>query len=273
MALARGFRPVHLVALALAIPPVYKLAEWSWPAAGPRRMDVKAVAVGRELFNHAWTPRDPLSSGDGLGPVFNANSCVACHFQGGAGGGGPVANNVTVYGLSPAAIAPGSSIPPIGVVHSHATRPEFRETMNLVHAGLPNQSTFPLESLTDPTRRVPLPSGVTITQRNTPALFGDGLLDAIPEDALHAEQRRNSDLARVVGMSKARDGKIRGRVARLPDGRLGRFGWKAEFASLNDFVRAACANELGLSNPARAQATSLARRDYEAKGVDLTETQ
>ena len=62
-------------------------------------------------------------------------------------------------------------------------------------------------------------------------------------------------------------------MARLPDGRLGRFGWKAEFASLDDFVRAACANELGLSNPTRSQATSLARTDYKATGIDLTEAQ
>jgi len=121
--------------------------------------------------------------------------------------------------------------------------------------------------------RVIFPTGVSVTQRNTPALFGDGLLDAIPEDALHAEQRRNSDVARLVGLSRAKDSKIRGRVARLPNGRLGRFGWKAEFASLDDFVRAACANELGLSNPTRAQATSLARRDYQPKGTDLSDAQ
>ena len=35
----------------------------------------------------------------------------------------------------------------------------------------------------------------------------------------------------------------------LPDGRIGKFGWKAQFASLEDFVAAACANEIGLGNP------------------------
>jgi CxxC motif-containing protein (DUF1111 family) len=57
------------------------------------------------------------------------------------------------------------------------------------------------------------------------------------------------------------------------DGRIGRFGWKGEFATLNDFVKAACANEVGLSNPGRAQATPLGKRDYQAPGVDLSDAQ
>jgi len=266
------FRPAHLLALVLIAPPVYKVAEWAWPAAGPKRATPRAVAAGRELFNHEWTVNDPLSSGDGVGPVFNATSCLACHVQGGGGGGGPVARNVTVYGVSPSAMPKDRPFAPIGVIHASAIRPEFQETLNLVNPGLPAKPSMPLDQLTDRTR-VTLPTGVTVTQRNTPALFGDGLLDAVPEQALYVEQRRNSGVARLVGMSRAKDSLIRGRVARLPDGRLGRFGWKAEFASLDDFVRAACANELGLSNPTRPQATSLARRDYAAKGVDLTDTQ
>jgi len=45
--------------------------------------------AGKALFVRQWTAHDPQSHGDGLGPVFNANSCVACHSQGGVGGGGP----------------------------------------------------------------------------------------------------------------------------------------------------------------------------------------
>ena len=265
----RPIRPAHLLALVLIAPPLYKLAEWAWPASGPKRASLRAVAAGRELFNHEWTVNDPLASGDGIGPVFNAKSCLACHVQGGGGGGGPVARNVTVYGVTASKSLP---FAPIGVVHTSAIKPEFQETLNMVNPGLPNKPSMPLEQLTDRTRTT-LPTGVTITQRNTPALFGDGLLDAVPEQALHAEQRRNSEIARLVGMSRAKDPLIRGRVARLPDGRLGRFGWKAEFASLDDFVRAACANELGLSNPTRPQPTPLSNRQYAAKGVDLTDAQ
>ena len=47
------------------------------------------LAQGRQLFEHKWTENDSLAGGgDGLGPVFNASSCVECHFQGSIGGGG-----------------------------------------------------------------------------------------------------------------------------------------------------------------------------------------
>ena len=66
------------------------------------------------LFSHEWTEHDPLTRGDGLGPVFNARSCVECHSQAAPGGGGPVEKNVTVYGL----VTPDThGIPPSGVVH------------------------------------------------------------------------------------------------------------------------------------------------------------
>ena len=48
------------------------------------------VAVGYEIFNREWMPNDPRGhGGDGLGPVYNDSSCVACHNSGGSGGGGP----------------------------------------------------------------------------------------------------------------------------------------------------------------------------------------
>src|SRR5688572_28560283 len=57
--------------------------------------------AGHDLFVHQWVSHDPRAHGDGLGPVFNANSCVACHFQGGVGGGGDSAHNVTAYEVHP----------------------------------------------------------------------------------------------------------------------------------------------------------------------------
>ena len=265
-----GFRPAYLVVVALALPPIWKAVEWA-NRPGPRPISPEAVASGKELFNHEWKAHDPLTGGDGLGPVFNARSCVDCHSQGGPGGGGPNDKNVTVYGLSTGVASAVPNIPPIGVVHFKAIKPEFQEVLSHVSGGLPGSPRIDLRQLVD--RSFRLPAGVSITQRNTPALFGDGLLDDLSEDRLHAEQRRNSTAARLVGLSRAKDPSIRGRVARLPDGRLGRFGWKAEFATLNEFVKAACANELGLSNPGRPQSTPLARRDYKSEGVDLTDAQ
>jgi CxxC motif-containing protein (DUF1111 family) len=59
------------------------------------------VALGREIFNREWLPGDARShGGDGLGPVYNDSSCVACHNSGGVGGGGPVNKNIDILSAS-----------------------------------------------------------------------------------------------------------------------------------------------------------------------------
>ena len=70
----------------------------SWERQQPLAVDQDIARAGEVLFKHEWQVKDPLcASGDGLGPVFNAKSCVACHHQSGAGGGGTVDHNVTTY--------------------------------------------------------------------------------------------------------------------------------------------------------------------------------
>ncbi len=267
MAQRSRLRPAHLIVLALALAPAWKVVE-RLGRTGPKSVSPETIAAGRDLFNHEWTPKDPLTQGDGLGPVFNAKSCVECHSQGGPGGGGPVSKNVMVYGLVG---TPQRPVPPSGVIHQKAVAPEFQETLNLVHAALPHTPSIPLSELLDKSRS--RPSDVVVTQRNTPALFGNGLIDAVSDETLISHQREHSTPARLVGLNGARDSKVRGRIARLSDGRVGRFGWKLEFASLNDFVKAACANEIGLSNPGRPQATPLGKPSYAATGTDLTDEQ
>jgi CxxC motif-containing protein (DUF1111 family) len=76
---------------------------------------------------------------------------------------------------------------------------------------------------------------------NTPPLFGLGRLEQVT-------------LADVTAIAESQPPEIRGRAAILPDGRLGRFGWKAQHASLRDFNDEACAVELGVSTPTSRQA-------------------
>ncbi len=67
---------------------------------GPAKPD--AVALGYEIFNREWLPQDTRShGGDGLGPVYNDTSCVACHNAGGSGGAGPVSKNIDILSASP----------------------------------------------------------------------------------------------------------------------------------------------------------------------------
>ncbi len=99
---------------------------------------------------------------------------------------------------------------------------------------------------------------LSLVERNTPPLFGLGQVDAIPSEVLVAAAEK-----------QPRD--VQGRVGRTREGRIGRFGWKAQIPSLHEFVRVACANELGLEVPGHPQATSPLSPGSKAKGLDLTE--
>jgi CxxC motif-containing protein (DUF1111 family) len=226
---------------------------------------------GEVLFKHEWKPNDPLSGGgDGLGPVFNATSCVACHNQGGVGGSGGLRHNVTTF----TARIPGQA-PRQGVVHARGVNQ--RETLRDIHPDLPAVSQPTLEQLVVLSGRnnhcLTPPTGIHISQRNTPALFGVKLIDEIPERVILAEAK-SQRLRWGMAPTESESAPV-GRALHLADGRVGRFGWKSQIASLSDFVQAACANELGLSNPGQAQPVPLYKHTSSsaARGLDLTAEQ
>jgi CxxC motif-containing protein (DUF1111 family) len=99
------------------------------------------------------------------------------------------------------------------------------------------------------------------SQRNPTALFGAGRIEAIPEAALLAAAQKKYPAFPEV----------QGRVSRLKDGRIGRFGWKAQTASLRDFTLTACAVELGLEVEGQPQAIIPQAPRYKAAGKDMTD--
>src|SRR4051794_14788493 len=242
---------------------------WAYVAA---RMDA-AVSVemreaGRELFVRRWTAKDAQAHGDGLGPVFNADSCVACHFQGGVGGGGDAAHNVTAYEVQPTVRDRHLQK---GLVHAFAIDKSFVESRALLKTSFPiipggdrvvGGCTVKFEDF-DPVR---------IDTTNSIALFGDGLIDRLSETPVRLNYARRM----VTQLGKEIGGEFRnvgaGRPRTLPDGRLGKFGWEAQFATLKEFVAAACGNELWLGNPLVEQAKPLGK-DYRCEKADLTKQQ
>jgi mono/diheme cytochrome c family protein len=206
--------------------------------------------AGRALFVRDWEPRDPVAHGDGLGPVFNARSCVACHFQGGVGGGGGNDHNVTAFEAMPTRDRPRIEA---GLIHKYAVLDPLVES----HETLRRQ--FPI--IND---AVTIEGGCQILVRdfdpirvehiNTTALFGAGWLDRLDGKAI-VTAYRNRSLNQLVQELKGEFKSVPpGRPRVLADGRLGKFGWKAQFATLQEFVAAACANEIGLGNPIMSQA-------------------
>jgi CxxC motif-containing protein (DUF1111 family) len=254
-----------LVAVLVLAPGSLRLL--SWRMQRPHEVDATMAQAGHALFVHEWKPNDPLSpEGDGLGPVFNATSCVACHHQGRVGGSGDNQHNVTTFTIRPER---NNGLAREGVIHAHAVNGVPRESLALVKASLPEVSQ---QQILVPNGRKNLSGlrsdGVHVSQRNTPALFGAKLIDDLPERLIIATER-GQHLKWGMRSSKDEQAPV-GRALRLGNGKVGRFGWKAQTASLSDFVQAACANELGLGNPGQAQPLPMGRPDYRPRGLDLT---
>ena len=261
--LAARWRRIGLFAV-LAVTLVGSI--WGYLATRVDPVEVAQMQLaGRELFVRNWEPNDPRAGGDGLGPVFNAKSCVACHFQGGVGGGGDAAHNVTGYEVHPTVRV---RYLQTGLVHAFATDPKLAESQALVRDRFPvipggdkviAGCTVHFEDF-DPLR---------MATTNSIALFGDGLIDDLSESKVRLNYAR-----KVAGqLSRELSGDFKsvgtGRPRTLPDGRLGKFGWKAQFATVEEFVAAACANELGLGNPLMPQAKPLGK-SYQCDESDLS---
>lgn len=247
------------------------------------------IARGREVFIHTWEALDGLSpDGDGLGPLFNAKSCLACHSQGGPGGGGPLQHNVDMLTVAPEDLVkvdrdsrakfvarlktlhPGFSETQATVVlHTFSTEPDYErwryEALGLIPRKTlsPEQQLLALASAEQRSRRrKPVTEfkrnsvHFILSQRNTPALFGAGLIDQVP--ALLLTSLASEQAARFPGVS--------GRVA-------GRFGWRGQVGSLQEFVLGACANELGLQFKQHKQAQDPLDPDRANRGDDLNQAQ
>lgn len=168
--------------------------------------------AARARFEHGRSRFDQfLDASDGLGPAFNDISCGLCHLKPSSGGFSE--RTVTLFG----------------------------------HAGPPFD---PLRALGGPLRQAQainpaaeefVPTEADhIASRVTPHLFGAGLVDRIAD-------------ATLVALADRGPAATRGRVhwvTPLEGGprRAGRFGWKAQHATLLSFTAEAARSELGLTN-------------------------
>jgi CxxC motif-containing protein (DUF1111 family) len=245
---------------------------------------------GEELFVRQWVPGDRRSrGGDGLGPVFNERSCLNCHDLGGTGGAGRADRNIELItpatgglkGANPGFFyqiafryGPGGFEYRIGAPTAtqanRAGKPDPQQLARLVqlHPGFGSAPAVLLHrygnDLDYRTWREWLlePHGTLsfrTSQRNPTPLFGLGMVDAIPDAVIEEGARR-----KIAGWPT-----VHGRVSRLADGRVGRFGWKGQVATLREFVLSAAARELGLELPGHAQAADPRIPPLPPSGLDL----
>lgn len=196
-------------------------------------------AIGKALFERAWVPAPSSTlANDGLGPLFNARACSACHQRldrspSTLDGEGGFTHQGMVLKLSD---AKGAGDPVYGLQLQTSAAPGFVPEGKLV-ASLAkdlNAGAFAADTR----------SGV----RAAPALRGLGRLSEVPDDAI---------LANADPEDRNGDG-ISGRANWIADAKgekhLGRFGLKASGINLIDQTEIAFSLDLGMSSkllPAR----------------------
>lgn len=181
------------------------------PLPGLSAQELERFRQGRALFDHGFTPEE------GLGPLFNQDRCSSCHDLPASGGTGaePV--------LFATRFEPPDRCDPL--------REEGGN--NIQRRATPLLRAHGIDAERSP------PSATAQALVHPPSLFGLGLVEAIPDSVLLA----NADPEDADG-----DG-ISGRTGRTDDGRLGRFGRKAEFATLREFIDGAIRFEMGITTP------------------------
>lgn len=181
------------------------------PLAGITPVEFEEFRLGLDDF------LEVEASEEGLGPAFNGTSCAVCHNIPTIGGAGTMAElragRRNANGEFETLNETGDTLFHMFSVPGHGCQPVLPPDANVF------------------ARRVPIP------------LFGAGLVEAIADDTLLRLEDPND---------RNGDG-VSGRAALVVDvesgqRRVGRFGWKAQHATLISFGADAYRNEMGITN-------------------------
>ena len=195
---------------------------------------------------------------NGLGPRFNSNQCFSCHSQPNMGGTSPAKNPLPeVAALDGAKNAVPWFIVPNGPIREARFKKSNGNADGEVH------DLFVITGRADaPGCNIAqfdfLPTGNSLTgqggNRNiifripTP-VFGAGLIEAIPDSAILANQQANASAKSALGIHGHANAHLSGNVnLSANDGTITRFGWKAQNKSLLMFSGEAYNVEMGISN-------------------------
>src|SRR5215471_17804681 len=86
------------------------------------------------------------------------------------------------------------------------------------------------------------------SKHHLPPVFGTGLIEAIPDAAILANQKADASQKRTLGISGHANAHLSGNANRSAnDGTITRFGWKAQNKSLLMFAGEAYNVEMGIS--------------------------
>ncbi len=170
---------------------------------------------GRELMSKEFTPEE------GLGPLFNTTSCVACHSTPVPGGSAPIYRNFYLVGVgNPPGQAPAPGVPSLAM-------PSYNLNSGGKRPSIPTPSQVGGQT-------------VTSAHRNAPPFLGVGLFEFVSN-------------ATILGNADPNDSNgdgISGRWNADDQGSLGRFGYKLQANFIEAFIRGAAFNQMGITtNP------------------------
>jgi CxxC motif-containing protein (DUF1111 family) len=242
--------------------------------------EIELASAGHGPFAFKWEP-------PALGPLFNNDSCAGCHAENGRGlsligpnfdidDNGPNSQSLVRCSLTDGTPGvPGGPVPvPVFGTqlqdHAVSAPPEVHVTLaweehtELYGDGTTITLRAPNLTITTPDGN-PLASNVLTSYREAPAIIGLGLLDAIDEGTLEA----------LADPDDADGDGISGKINHVWDPiagvtTVGRFGWKANVANLENQVGGAFAGDIGLSNKVVPDPNQPDQRDVSDLQLDQT---
>jgi CxxC motif-containing protein (DUF1111 family) len=187
---------------------------------------------------------EPGATGSGLGPRYNGTSCLACHSHPTAGGTSPYSNPsydaASEYGAT-------NQIPFFITKDGPVREARFRYNPDGSRDGgvhdlytVVGRADAPGCSMDQPDFYAAAAAG-NLSLRIPSPVFGGGLIDEIPDDAIVANKTSNHDAKAKLGIFGHEN--LNGNT-----GTISRFGWKAQNKSLMLFAAEAYAVESGVTN-------------------------
>jgi CxxC motif-containing protein (DUF1111 family) len=224
--------------------------------------------LGNGIFRKVWVSApSSTAASDGLGPLFNSRACQNCHLKDGRGHPPEGTEDSTSMFLRLARAAETDEEKALVADHRALNFPDpvyGTQLQDLAVPGLAGEGKMKITyreiavtlgdgtvvSLRKPAYSVedlgygPLDPATTLSPRVTPQMIGLGLVEQIhPADILAGADPDDAD----------GDG-ISGKASVVRDGRsgaltLGRFGWKAQTASIREQTANAFDGDIGISTP------------------------
>ena len=242
---------------------------FSFPLANLPDAERTRFAIGNSFFRRNWV-QSPASTTarDGLGPHFIARSCGGCHVQDGRGAPPDFSRGLKEQPVGllmrlsiPGKTAEGAPLPdPVygdqfsnfsvqGVQSEGHVTLRYDTVQGKFADGTPYQLQRPHYGFSQ-LAYGPMAKSVMTSPRIAPQMAGVGLLEAIAESDILGNARAQAES----------NGPVRGRanvVWDAPSGQMqtGRFGWKANVASLAHQTGGAFLGDMGITSTLFAQET------------------